>query len=59
MATNWTLGLKRGDEVYWNDPDGGRCSRQLKIQEIEFCADFIRIVDEDGGVLEVLPEELS
>ena len=52
--------LHRGDEVLWNDPDGGACSRVYKIQHIEWFSDCcVRIMDEDGSTLEAFARELS
>lgn len=52
--------LKSGDEVYWNDPDGGLCSRVLKIQSIEFIwPEAVRILAIDGSTLEAFIWELS
>jgi len=51
--------LHSGDEVYWNDPDEGRCSRHLTIQSITFKGDVIVIVDQEGQTLECFAHELS
>jgi hypothetical protein len=51
--------LKAGDRVFWNDPDGGSCSRELVVKHAEMKSDFVRIEDEDGSVVECPVEELS
>lgn len=54
--------LHRGDEVWWEDPDEGKCSRHYKILEIEIIdieEEAISLVDEDGSVLECFASELS
>lgn len=51
--------LQTGDEVYWEDPDEGRCSRVIKLYSIEQVGEAVRIVDIYGDVLECLLEELS
>lgn len=53
------LELHDGDEVTWNDPDDGLCSRVLTILTIEVNGDVVCIVDRDGNYLECLPSELS
>jgi len=52
-------GLGHGDRVYWNDPDGGKCSRSYDIASIEVVGDLVKIVDVDGSELECLIKELS
>lgn len=53
--------LHTGDEVYWNDPDEGRCSRVYKILTIEYNEEerVVTIMEDDGSVLSCFPEELS
>jgi hypothetical protein len=59
-AIAWTRKLAPGDEVTWNDPDEGKCTRTGEISTIEFfdeaCA---RITMKDGWHGEVLLCELS
>lgn len=53
-------GLHSGDQITWNDPDGGACSRTFKIGTIERRGDILRITDqEDGWEIECYPEEIS
>jgi len=51
--------LQPGDEVTWNDPDDGACTRTLTIRSIEYRPDMVQITDTDGGYLECFLEELS
>jgi hypothetical protein len=51
--------LHSGDEVTWNDPDEGKCSRTLTIGSIKVTGDIVRILDIEGDYLECLAEELS
>jgi len=52
--------LQPGDEVFWNDPDGGRCSRYYEICLIEFFPpNLVRILEDNGSVLECYARELS
>ena len=51
--------LRPGDEIFWNDPDEGLCSRYITIQEIDLEGDMLCILDKDGGYLECFPHELS
>jgi len=52
--------LHPGDEVFWNDPDEGACSRVYKIRTIELVTpNMVRIEDVDGGVLECFARELK
>jgi hypothetical protein len=53
-------GLEPGDEVKWNDPDEGRCSRILKVKSVEFLGESaISIMEEDGSVVECYARELA
>lgn len=61
--------LRSGDEVFWNDPDEGTCSRVLRIGTIEVvgAADedikeknpVVVIMEVDGSVVECFASELS
>lgn len=51
--------LHSGDEVFWNDPDNGTCSRVLKIHSIEVHGDVAVIQEVDGSVVECFIKELS
>jgi len=52
--------LSPGDEVFWNDPDNGLCSRSYIIQSINITEDeIVQITDVDGSYLECFPEELE
>jgi hypothetical protein len=46
-----------GDEVFWNDPDDGICSKYAKI--IEFKSEFYVLVDRNGNSFEAFEHELS
>ena len=52
--------LHTGDEVFWEDPDNGLCSRRLTICEIKYKGDgSFSIIDTDGGHLECFAKELK
>ena len=52
--------LTNGDEIYWTDPDEGKCSRVIVVREIQISEDGVAcIYDVDGSYLECLVEELS
>lgn len=51
--------LHTGDEVYWNDPDDGACSRVLKIQTISVVGNVVSIEEPDGSVVECYARELK
>ena len=52
--------LHSGDEVFWEDPDHGACSRTLTIATIDIRpGNLIRITDTDGGELECFARELK
>lgn len=51
--------LHAGDEVKWNDPDGGLCSKHLIINEIELKGDTVCITAKNGDYLECYPNELE
>lgn len=52
--------LREGDEVYWNDPDNGECSRYFTIRTIRIGEDgAIKIIATDGSELECFAWELA
>lgn len=51
--------LHSGDEVTWNDPDEGRCSRTGTILEIIIKGDIVCITWSDGSTTECFARELS
>ncbi len=51
--------LRPNDEVTWNDPDDGICSKTDKILEIEIKGDIVCITWMDGSYLECFARELS
>jgi hypothetical protein len=52
--------LHKGDEVFWNDPDEGACSRMLKIHSIEVIPpNVVKIEEVDGSYVEVYARELG
>jgi len=52
--------LKRGDRVFWNDPDNGECSRIYKIHTIRVVnPKMVRILENGASELECPPEELA
>ena len=51
--------LQPGDQVYWNDPDAGICSRILNILTISICDDIISITDIDGSYIQCYHNELE
>ena len=59
MTIEEVFKLKAGDEVFWNDPDGGICSRYVRVMEVEFVGDILCLTDNDGITLECFPYELS
>lgn len=61
----WVKKLHSGDEVFWNDPDDGECSRDFVIGSIK-ChlesgeRDFpVTIYTQEGDVVECFASELS
>jgi hypothetical protein len=51
--------LHAGDQVYWNDPDDGACSRVLTIQAIQVDGNVAAITEPDGSVVECFARELQ
>ncbi len=51
--------LHNGDEVFWNDPDDGACSRHITIQAIAVSGEVVVITGKDGSDLECFAHELS
>lgn len=56
----WTKKLAPGDEVYWNDPDEGTCSRMLTIRSIRWEGDDVFVIEDvDGSVVQGFNGELA
>lgn len=51
--------LQPGDQVTWNDPDGGACTRTGTIQAISINGSIVSITWQDGSDLECYARELS
>lgn len=52
--------LDNGDTVFWNDPDGGKCSRTYVIDSLEWSGnEIIRIQNPEGDTLECPISQLS
>ena len=59
---NWVFNLHLGDEVTWNDPDNGLCSRTARIRCVKVydrIDGFIELLWEDGTPQEMFACELS
>lgn len=50
--------LQAGDEVRWNDPDQGLCSKTIKIKAIWQEGNIVNIEDENGDFLQCFCREL-
>lgn len=65
MKKRFYRDLAVGDEVFWNDPDEGRCSRVLKIYEIQDLPEdrenqtVVILGDNFGSIVEAFLVELS
>lgn len=60
MTINDLKKLHSGDEITWNDPDDGICSRTEAIQSLDFKGDgVVGIHWLDGGYTEALTSEIS
>lgn len=51
--------LHKGDQVFWNDPDEGTCSRTLTICTIQINEFVATIMEESGSVVECFLSELE
>jgi hypothetical protein len=59
MSISKVIRLRVGDEVVWNDPDDGICSRKYVIASIKYKGGIVSIVDKNGDCLECFARELS
>lgn len=63
MTPQQVKALQTGDEVKWNDPDEGKCSRIIKILSIEIDGEdsdsIVRIHGVDDDYLECYAHELE
>lgn len=51
--------LKPGDIVFWEDPDGGSCSRNYTIKTVSVTGNIVSIEDETGDGIGCYARELS
>jgi len=53
--------IQPGDEVFWTDPDQGKCSRYLTVKSVEIRQSCLSVVitDINGRELECFASELS
>lgn len=51
--------LRPGDQVRWNDPDDGACSRILTIGSIEVRGNVVTITEPNGALVEAFARELA
>lgn len=63
MTKDEVFNLIPNDEVYWNDPDDGACSRIYKIMEINVICQgdndpVVKILDVSGDCIECYASEL-
>jgi hypothetical protein len=61
LDRDWRTRLRTGDEVTWNDPDNGTCTRTDIIASIRYIGDgeSAVITWANGDVVEVFMDELS
>ena len=59
MTKNQLKNLHHGDEITWNDPDGGECSITDRISRIEFHGEIVGIHWLNGDYTEAFPSEIS
>lgn len=69
MTLDQVRQIQPGDQVFWNDPDEGTCSRVLTVQTIEINVDseddgedmdiIVSIMEPGGSVVECYAHELS
>jgi hypothetical protein len=63
MLISQVLKLQAGDEVHWNDPDNGLCSKHITISEITVqgndASAVVSLIGKDGSHLECFPQELA
>lgn len=65
MTDEFPWNLHTGDEVFWNDPDEGACSKYIVIRSVEYHGErgdpdcIIHLSAEDGSDLECFAHELS
>lgn len=51
--------IQSGSMVFWSDPDGGICSRTMKVRTVSFTSESVTIVEHDGSVVQCPLDELS
>jgi len=59
MTKEQIKNLHSGDEITWNDPDDGNCSKTAPLRKIEVKGDMAKIYWLDGGYTEAFLSELS
>jgi len=59
MNSTVAMKLRPGDDVFWNDPDEGMCSRTLTIRQIKVAGTVAEIETDDGDMVVCFVKELS
>jgi hypothetical protein len=59
MTLNEANQLKKGDVVWWDDPDAAYCSRLYTIKNVAVTPNLVAIEDMSGDFIECLFKELS
>ena len=55
---NWRKELDKGDEVYWTDPDDGKCSGYYTVLAVR-PDDVVLLQNDDGSEVEAWITEVS
>lgn len=61
LTMDEVLALRAGDQVHWIDPDGGKCSRTVRLASapVEISDGAVRLNEWDSGDFEVFIHELA
>ena len=59
MTLSEAKDLRPGDEVYWTDPDDGKCSGYWQIKSVQVRGTIVTIQDLDDSVLDCFAPELE
>jgi hypothetical protein len=61
LTMDEVLALRAGDQVHWIDPDGGKCSRTVRLASapVEISDGAVRLNERDSGDFEVFIHELA
>jgi len=58
MTTMWKSNLDKGDEVFWEDPDDGKCSGLYTVLRNHKSSKILELENDSGSYVQVFWSEV-